>query len=958
MPTIDEETFANVVRTARFFVRAPPGQSVQIAVLEAAVRKAVGQLLEHSPADVQDLYVAEGCRQVAEGFLVQIADEKMVVGDNGPRVDWYVGDRTTNRPYWDRYRRFLSHELRFDDATVASVDRATDRIVQRLGDPRSDQPFDRRGLVVGQVQSGKTTSYAALINKAIDAGYQVVVVLTGIHESLRVQTQKRLEEGVRGIATDSGREGGVRNGAPLPIAAKPVPDPPHLFTTRAIGGDFTAAAAHFANAVSGTHMFAVKKNVTILRLLKEHFEQPAYRGRSLLVIDDEADNASVDVNKPDPTDKEHDPTAINRAIRKLLIQFEKRAYVGYTATPYANILIHRDNEANEVGKDLFPDDFIVMLAAPSNYVGPAAFFGGSTTQSLGDTSQVTPPLLRFVTDCGTAEPTDWMPKKHKKEHVPLVGSVAGLPLSLENAVMAFVTATAVRHFRGWDASHNSMLVHVSRFTKVQERVQQAIQTFVERLRGALSVEGSDAPLVDRFRSLYETDFLATTAKMDAGDRGNLPATEVLVAKARAVLDRLHVLTVNAEAVTSLDYDGYPGGFNVICVGGDKLSRGLTLEGLTVSYFLRASRMYDTLMQMGRWFGYRPGYKDLCRLYLTKEIGRWYQHVARADEELRGEFLTLEEEGRRPSDFGLRVRSHPTLMVTAPAKMNAAEEFSLVFGGRVSQTIQFFRDRENLQHNADATREFLGRIEAYAEGEGSLVRRDPSTGAPTGAQPLPGRLYAGVAVEEIKRFIGQYRFHPEALTVSAPKLLEFLERLNATRVATTWSVVVASQGEDDAGTRVSIATGVTVVPVRRATKPASDPVWKDELRSETINLGVLASPTDLIADLRPGEVERLRSIPKGRIRTDPAEGEHASRNRACKARDANHCLLVLYVVQPMVVSRGADGRPLRENVGLAPGCPLPIGIAIALPANERMPSVSYVVNAVLSAELDDQTEEAA
>src|SRR3569623_3598652 len=196
---------------------------------------------------------------------------------------------------------------------------------------------------------------------------------------------------------------------------------------------------------------------------------------------------------------------------------------------------------------------------------------------------------------------------------------------------------------------------------------------------------------------------------------------------------MKVWTVNSEATTALDYDQYPNGLNVICVGGDKLSRGLTLEGLSVSYFLRASRMYDTLMQMGRWFGYRPGYKDLCRLYLTDELRRWYEHVTRADEELRGEFLTLQEERRKPSAIGLRVRTHPTLLVTAPGKMFAAQEFALNFGGRVSQTIQFFRDPDNLKYIARITSEFLEHI-AVQKSPYQLVRRDPATGTPAGTQP--------------------------------------------------------------------------------------------------------------------------------------------------------------------------------------------------------------------------------
>ena len=497
MLSLDEETFSNIVRTARFYIQkgAPAGQPISLDVLDAAVLKATGQLLEGSTVSEQKLYASEALRHIQDGLRVQIADEEMLV--DSPQIDWYIGDRRRMRPLWDRYKRLLANELRYDDTTVASIDRASDRVIEQLGDPSSDKAFDRRGLVVGQVQSGKTTSYAAVINKAIDAGYQVVVVLTGVHESLRVQTQKRIEESVRGLATESGKTVGPRKGAPLPLAQiHAVANPPHLFTTRANKGDFSASANSFASSVEAPHMFVVKKNVTILAELLKHFRSPAYKkqhgttpdhseivGRSLLVIDDEADNASVDVNRPDPENPAHDPTAINRKIREILIQFRQRAYVGYTATPYANILIHKDNEATDIGPDLFPQDFIVMLPAPSNYVGPAAFFGGTTTAETDSESAVCPPLLRPVKDCGwTTDPAvDWMPRGHKKAHQPLVSGVTGIPRSLQDAVMSFVVASAVRHLRGWAKAHNSMLVHVSRFKLVQALVQGQIDTFLYEL---------------------------------------------------------------------------------------------------------------------------------------------------------------------------------------------------------------------------------------------------------------------------------------------------------------------------------------------------------------------------------------------------------------------------------------------------------------------------------------------
>lgn len=977
MHSIDEEIFSNVVRTARFYLRSTgtgPGPTSAVA-LDAAVLKATGQLLEDRGQEERQLYFREASRRIAEGLGVQIADEHVL--STGSRVEWYGEDRRSRRPLWDRYKRYLSQSLSFDDATVASIDRSSDRIVEQLGDPGSAEPFDRRGLVVGQVQSGKTTSYAALINKAIDAGYDTIIVLTGIHESLRVQTQRRIEECVSGHATESGAPGGMARGTPLPIADLPLAaetPTPHLYTTRASGGDFTSTARRYAGLARGPHIFVVKKNGPILRELLTHFRTRLY-GRvtdpvtgteligshSLLVVDDEADNASIDSNRPDPSDLDHGPTAINQAIRLLLMQFRRRAYVGYTATPYANILIHKDNETSEAGSDLFPEDFLVLLPAPSNYVGPSQFFGSALEQPEAGATGAVPPLLRHVKDCGvSADPEDWMPRGHKRTHDPGRKGATAIPRSLEDAVMAFVIGTSVRHLRGRSKSHNSMLVHVTRFTKVQEKVTAQVEGFVNKLAVALGGTDPTSELPGRFERLYQDDFVRTSSIVGGGQPGHLPVFPDLLASARKILEGIDCRTINSENEASLDYDQYPNGLNVICIGGDKLSRGLTLEGLTVSYFLRASKMYDTLMQMGRWFGYRPGYKDLCRLYLTPELQRWYVHVTRADEELRGEFVTLEEERRRPSDFGFRVRSHPVLTVTAPAKMAAAEEFRLNFGGRVSQTIHFFRDPVNLGRNAKATSVFLDRIAAYRSRE-ELARRDTRTGQESGAQPLPGYLFTDVPQAEIRAFLGAFQFHPEARTVSAPQLLEFLRRLEAEKIRTSWSVVVASGGASATRERPfhPVAAGLEVLPVLRATKPQSDPAWTDTLRDDIITLGVLASPTDLIGDLRPAEVERLRSIPAGRVTVDVAEREHAARSRACKARDEDHCLLVIYAVQP--TAQEADpstGSERTRLIEFAPGSPLPIGLAIALPANTRMPSVTYVVNSVGVDELEQQLSEPA
>ena len=275
MTQLDQDVVAQIVRTSRFFLdRNYTGQNaVTPAQIEAAATEPMRLFLRDSSPEETAAYLNEVRRQLSEGVRIQIAEEKILVEQS--YVDWYVGDRLRTRPLWDRYQRYLAFERLIDGKTIASINRSSDRIVSQLGDPTAPSGFDRRGLVVGQVQSGKTTSYCAVVNKAVDAGYRVIVILTGIHESLRVQTQKRIEEGVRGLATDSKKPSGPRKDDPLPLARlSPIAAPPHMFTTRAFGGDFSGDAKHFANVVEGTQIFVVKKNArfwgTCVSFLRRH----------------------------------------------------------------------------------------------------------------------------------------------------------------------------------------------------------------------------------------------------------------------------------------------------------------------------------------------------------------------------------------------------------------------------------------------------------------------------------------------------------------------------------------------------------------------------------------------------------------------------------------------------------------------------------------------------------------
>ena len=509
---------------------------------------------------------------------------------------------------------------------------------------------------MGHVQSGKTANYCGLVSKAADAGYKVVIVLSGVHNSLRSQTQIRLDEGFLGFMSETigtGQQAFKRVGVGL-IDSSVVAN---TGTNRTQLGDFNEKVAkQFGIHPGGLPLvFVVKKNVSVLNNLIKWIRscadaQDEATGRKFvrnvpaLIIDDEADLASVDTRQQEfdedgKPDEDHDPTKTNKNIRLLLRAFEKVAYVGYTATPFANIYIHEKSSTRELGDDLFPRSFIVNIPPPSNYMGPARLFGLNEDQDAG-LDAVTPlPIVRAVKDYAKCnangeiafdEVTGWMPPKleARTEHTPRFEGRRIIPPSLREAIMTFLLATAVRKQREKGALFNSMLIHVVRYTKVQKevaaQVELALKDIHQRLRNG---DGDRKPtIIDEFYELWtrnQTGFVETTARCaESLDSSKLvlPAWEAVHPTLESVASGIRIKIINGSAGDVLDYEDHKEtGMDLIAVGGDKLSRGLTLEGLSVSYFLRASRMYDTLMQMGRWFGYKEKYIDVCRLYTTAEL---------------------------------------------------------------------------------------------------------------------------------------------------------------------------------------------------------------------------------------------------------------------------------------------------------------------------------------------------
>jgi hypothetical protein len=717
----------------------------------------VGQVDDDDAEELARLLEEKYGISMGFGAIVDAEDFRPWLHD--ARINGEVGDF-----YWGRYRKLLNLKG-LPKSVIDATDEVTDRVLDRLGDPRNTSTWSRRGMVVGHVQSGKTANYTGLICKAADAGYRLIVVIAGIHNNLRNQTQARIDEGF--IGRDTGRLAHANRAQRQKIIGVGGFDqrefPVSLTNTLR---DFNKATATTNTSQIGQYnvpvVLVIKKNSrtlkNLLEWLKEHSVHQGTQmvSQPMLLIDDEADNASINTAYA-----RDEVTRINGQIRELLSLFHRCCYVGYTATPFANIFIDPDTDDEALKQDLFPRHFIIGLDAPSNYFGAQKVFLDARDRHV-----------RLIVDN-----EDVLPMRHKIDH-----PVDVLPESLLRAVRTFLVARAIRNARGQQAAHASMLINASRFTDVQGLLRLRVADAVGRIRDAVAVDGSRGkaalrnPEIAALHAVWEAEF----ADADGAD---WPA---LQARLQEVLVAARVVEVNASKRSQpLDYDqGGEHGVTVIAVGGFSLSRGLTLEGLTISYFLRNSMMYDTLMQMGRWFGYRPGYEDLCRVWIPADGVGWYAHIHEAMEDLQSQLKRMELAKATPEQFGLAVRSHPeALIVTARNKMGTGREFPMKVGlaGKLIETTRIRADREQLARNQQAGQALATAICALGL-------------APQ--YPTRGTLFSGVPVDLVRDFLRVFRTDA-ADPLTDPRLMADYIDVRASTELKEWDVLFASSQKADA-----------------------------------------------------------------------------------------------------------------------------------------------------------------
>lgn len=733
--------------------------------------------------------------------LRKITDGGPAIVGTGDKEPWYQGPLDSD-PAWNSLVGELRRIGRGDQ--IPSLNASSSKVVAETPNPAT-APGGARGLVVGFVQSGKTTNFTAVAAKLADLDYRAVIVLSGIHNALRRQTQERLNEQLVSL------------------------NPERWFTATTLDEDFwhNGSPAPHLTTPNKTMLIVAKKNARVLdrllKWLKQDSASKALQEARVLVIDDEADQASVATR------------AINPKIRELLSLLPKSTYIGYTATPFANVFI---NPADS--DDLYPRDFILNLPRPEKYFGPEKIFGRE------DADPESPnvdgyDMVRFIPEEDEAK---LRPKGRKAE----VGFVPTLTDEVRQAVQWFLLATSARFSRG-QVNHSSMLIHTSFKTSVHESFKEPLMDLVDELR--VGVERDDNATLTELRELWEFEQKKVPAEEFGREAEHF---ETILQFLPRVFKLVKVVVDNSNSEERLVYPKDEPAVT-IAVGGNTLSRGLTLEGLVSSVFIRPGNAYDTLLQMGRWFGFRIGYEDLPRIWMTPVLHGMFRHLAMVEHEMRDDIDTYERQSLTPMDVAVRIRTHPSLRVTA--KMGAAAPAKTTYSGARLQTRYFrHRDHEWLENNLHASYRLL-------------------TGARSRSHPVKvgkDTVFRDVPVDEVLKFLESYNIHPDSSDMEPRLLRKYIEgRLSAeTPELTKWNIAVIGGSKkeqiDFGGVEVNLN-------VRSQLKLPTE-----ELDSDHADIKTLMSKEDMVVDL-PGitqteaKAKKTEADLKARRSEDPDYKRH-------------------------------------------------------------------------------------
>ncbi len=916
---ISRQTFLNVALASLAADGVPTPEQVELQI---------DSMLVHAPhlRDERRTLIDEALTHV----VTSVGKAETMVDDE--EVDRWIGPETgRDWVHWPWLKSYLATEVRRPLQVMKELEESTTEVIDLLGDPKREGIWDRRGLVVGHVQSGKTQHYTALAAKALDAGYKVIIILSGIHENLRQQTQERVEEVLIGKdSRNNFAHFGIRSWSNRRLARVRVPgDPgvplPDIITLTSVAGDYGAIVNSHLHVTPGQApvILVVKKNASILKNLLD-WVQKANNQAALkvptLVIDDEADHSSINTAATDP---ETNPTTINRLIRQILWRCDRVGFVGYTATPYANIFMdpepvekHAARNLDSTGSDIFPKSFITSLKSPTNYIGPEEVFGREPDESLNISGMAPLPMHRPAEDADA-----WLPPRHKRTQTVL----PDLPPSLAEALRAFLLTVAARIALGQAREHMSMLVHVSRFTDVQEQVarhvENGVSALVERLRHGDAAAAEWAELRGIWTRVFAAEFPSfETHPSQQLVKPALPAWEDVRAQVFAAFDRMTFQSINSSTKENLDYAGTPAGLVVVAVGGDRLSRGLTLSGLSISYFLRGARAFDTLMQMGRWFGYRPGYAHLCRVYAPRVVVANFRRIALATEELRREFSRMCFLRKRPTEYGLRVREpRVDMLVTAMNKMRRGETVRVHFAESLASSLDIPHAAAPENHRA-----FVALVDRLESEHGIPAPASEMAGGEKGSYHHRWEnVGSGAVTDFLKRYRATANVCFDGTADGSSMVARFIESMNRNGELGTWTVAIVGNSQK----KNPAIAGRGYFTVNRNIDKGKSAARRNQHVFQGVAMG-----QDEAIDLNPEQYRKAVADAK-------LIGDGRSRAAFYRInRPSERGLLLLYPIIPVLNDQEIA---VPESI---------IGVAVSFPSSDHDHGQDYVCNPRMMAEL--------
>lgn len=756
-----------------------------------------------------------------------------------PFEAWYSVETGTQK-YWNAYIR---GQKKWSSERKKTIEKQSQDIVNFLPNPKSKpnniKDAVRKGLVYGNVQSGKTATIAGLMSMYASAGCRIIFVLSGVTNNLREQTQNRLVGDLR-MNDGSCADWYLLTNETDKIRA-------HEKTLESI-----------VQTKSNQIVVGVFKKLpaALSRLIKycQQISDPSFwKNNQVLIIDDECDQYTPNVadrseymEYDEDTQEEYPRSRVNELIMELLNTVHRYCYVGFTATPFANVLNELPGEGS-----LYPEDFIYAINQPKNYYGAEKIFG--------DFDEPDGPALNVLNEID----------QNDIKTLEINGNKI-IPESLENAILYFIAATACKYKRGLSEEHSSMLIHTNLKTDVHTNIEKAVESYIEslnndfgnsllKLEGVWESEKSKNPpelLHEVFDGIDDTNYC-------------LPSIKDMETEIRTVLHKLKIVVDNSRRRKEerLFYDPKkPSVF--IVIGGNTLSRGLTIEGLVVSYFGRSSKNFDTLLQMGRWFGYRAKYEDLARLWIPKKLVIIFSFLCSVEKELREQMRQYSFD-ITPRDFALRIRTFPGLNITRKLAMQSAVSSGVNYSGHRPQTIFFKRNDEDwLNHNLDVTKAFVASLPSKP-----IQRKDAV-------------VFYDVSSNRVINYIRSMYFHSRNRDCTQESLINFIENANKQNVLTTWNIAIVDRNDN----KIELAPNCKVGMVNRSR------VEEGQIVEDDAYIKILSDPDDIFYDLdNYSAQEKMTKQQKFKLRSDYYES---------KEKDEPG-LVVIYVINK-------DSKPIKEG----------------------------------------------